>query len=45
MPKLSIITICYNEPFLEKTCESIVNEHDRGQKLINLKKEFKKCFQ
>ena len=26
MKKLSIITICYNEPFLEKTCESIVNQ-------------------
>lgn len=24
--KLSIITICYNEPNLEKTCESIVNQ-------------------
>ena len=24
--KLSIITICYNEPDLEKTCESIVNQ-------------------
>ena len=24
--KLSIITICYNEPELEKTCESIVNQ-------------------
>ncbi len=24
--KLSIITICYNEPYLEKTCESIVNQ-------------------
>lgn len=26
MKKLSIITICYNEPNLEKTCESIVNQ-------------------
>lgn len=26
MPKVSIITICYNEPNLEKTCESIVNQ-------------------
>lgn len=26
MKKLSIITICYNEPFLEKTCESIVKQ-------------------
>ena len=26
MSKLSIITICYNEPDLEKTCESIVNQ-------------------
>ena len=26
MTKLSIITICYNEPNLEKTCESIVNQ-------------------
>lgn len=26
MPKVSIITICYNEPDLEKTCESIVNQ-------------------
>ena len=26
MPKLSIITICYNEPDVEKTCESIVNQ-------------------
>lgn len=25
-PKLSIITICYNEPHLEETCESIVNQ-------------------
>ena len=24
--KLSIITICYNEPNLEKTCESIINQ-------------------
>lgn len=23
---LSIITICYNEPNLQKTCESIVNQ-------------------
>lgn len=26
MSKISIITICYNEPNLEKTCESIVNQ-------------------
>lgn len=26
MKKLTIITICYNEPNLEKTCESIVNQ-------------------
>ena len=26
MAKLSIITICYNEPNLEQTCESIVNQ-------------------
>ena len=26
MYKLSIITICYNEPELEKTCESIINQ-------------------
>ena len=26
MTKLSIITICYNEPNLEKTCQSIVNQ-------------------
>ena len=26
MKKLSIITICYNEPDVEKTCESIVNQ-------------------
>ncbi len=26
MPKISIITICYNEPNVEKTCESIVNQ-------------------
>lgn len=26
MNKLSIITICYNEPNLEKTCQSIVNQ-------------------
>lgn len=26
MSKLSIITICYNEPNVEKTCESIVNQ-------------------
>lgn len=26
MPKVSIITICYNEPDLEKICESIVNQ-------------------
>lgn len=26
MKKLSIITICYNEPNLEQTCESIVNQ-------------------
>lgn len=26
MKKVSIITICYNEPYLEKTCESIVNQ-------------------
>ena len=26
MPKLSVITVCYNEPNLEKTCESIVNQ-------------------
>ncbi len=26
MKKLSIITICYNEPDLEKTCRSIVNQ-------------------
>lgn len=26
MKKLSIITICYNEPNLEKTCESIANQ-------------------
>ena len=26
MSKLSVITICYNEPNLEKTCESIVNQ-------------------
>lgn len=26
MPKLSIVTICYNEPNIEKTCESIVNQ-------------------
>lgn len=26
MSKLSIITICYNEPDLEKTCESIVSQ-------------------
>ena len=26
MAKISIITICYNEPNLEKTCESIVNQ-------------------
>ena len=26
MPKLSIITICYNEPRLEDTCKSIVNQ-------------------
>ena len=26
MKKLSIITICYNEPNLEETCESIVNQ-------------------
>lgn len=26
MKKLSIITICYNEPNLEKTCESIMNQ-------------------
>ena len=26
MKKLSIITICYNEPNLEKTCESIINQ-------------------
>lgn len=25
-PKLTIITICYNEPNIEKTCESIVNQ-------------------
>lgn len=24
--KVSLITICYNDPFLEKTCESIVNQ-------------------
>ena len=24
--KLSIITICYNEPNIEKTCESIINQ-------------------
>lgn len=26
MKKLSIITICYNEPNLEKTCQSVVNQ-------------------
>ena len=26
MTKISIITICYNEPYLEKTCESIANQ-------------------
>lgn len=26
MPKISIITICYNEPDVEKTCESVVNQ-------------------
>lgn len=26
MLKLTVITICYNEPYLEKTCESIVNQ-------------------
>lgn len=26
MKKLSVITICYNEPNLEQTCESIVNQ-------------------
>ena len=26
MKKLSIITICYNEPNLEETCKSIVNQ-------------------
>lgn len=26
MKKVSVITICYNEPFLEKTCESIINQ-------------------
>ena len=26
MPKISVITICYNEPNVEKTCESIVNQ-------------------
>ncbi|MBO7672686.1 glycosyltransferase [bacterium] len=26
MKKLSVITICYNEPNLEKTCESIINQ-------------------
>ena len=26
MKKLTIITICYNEPNLEKTCESIINQ-------------------
>ena len=26
MPQLSIITVCYNEPNLVKTCESIVNQ-------------------
>ena len=26
MAKISIITICYNEPNLERTCESIVNQ-------------------
>ena len=26
MTKISIITICYNEPNLEKTCQSIVNQ-------------------
>ena len=26
MTKISIITVCYNEPNLEKTCESIINQ-------------------
>lgn len=26
MKKVSVITICYNDPYLEKTCESIVNQ-------------------
>ena len=26
MNKVTIITICYNEPNLEQTCESIVNQ-------------------
>ena len=30
LPKFSIITICYNEPNLEKTCKSIVNQTFQG---------------
>lgn len=26
MPKISVVTICYNEPKLEKTCKSIVDQ-------------------
>ena len=26
MKKLSVVTICYNEPNLEETCKSIVNQ-------------------
>jgi glycosyltransferase involved in cell wall biosynthesis len=25
-PKLSIITVCYNEPYLDRTCRSIINQ-------------------
>ena len=28
MPKVSIITVCYNEPDVKRTCESIVNQTD-----------------
>ena len=27
LKKLSVITICYNEPDVQKTCESIVNQN------------------